>query len=410
MRQLVFVVQLEPSLTVMLDFQEDPRVRNVIVFGESGVGKSSLINMVADMPTAGTSSDSVGCTLRYEAYLSTIEGETFNLWDTVGLDEGTFGTVPAAMAEGQLKTFLCRLTAANGIDLVVYCVRGTRARKALLHNYRILCSIINRRRVPVVLVVTGLENYEGKMEDWWARNEQELKHYGMCFDGHACVTTLNVKMVKDVILRDRCEESRRSVRDLIRRNRRSDSWIENAGLPTVVIYDPTVSVLRTQHRPGCSEISQNYPLPMNKRLHHFQPVSPLPHRQERSFKADLLVFYVEARSYDYRALIIVVKGLSNEESLDRWRKNYQQAEGTAVTFTYWPSPESGERCREEADQRFQQLVERHCCAKDSGLGEQTRRYFNLILAGAGAVVGVIQWEKFFRGTLGDRFLNIESLP
>ncbi|KAH7916525.1 P-loop containing nucleoside triphosphate hydrolase protein [Hygrophoropsis aurantiaca] len=190
---------------------------NVIVFGEGGVGKSSLINMIADPLSSKPqmSSNAVGCTFIHEAYSLTVHDQTFFLWDTPGLDEGSFGTVPAAKAKEELQILLRQLASTSGIDLVMYCIRGTRVRKALLQNYKFLCSVINRKVVPVVLVVTGLENCEGEMDDWWTQNESELKRCGMQFDGHACVTTLDACVAKHPIIQNRREESYNNLRDLI---------------------------------------------------------------------------------------------------------------------------------------------------------------------------------------------------
>ncbi len=41
---------------------------NVIIFGETGVGKSSLINMIAGTPSAAISSSAIGCTFESVGY------------------------------------------------------------------------------------------------------------------------------------------------------------------------------------------------------------------------------------------------------------------------------------------------------------------------------------------------------
>ncbi|KAH7912297.1 P-loop containing nucleoside triphosphate hydrolase protein, partial [Hygrophoropsis aurantiaca] len=201
-------------------------MRNVIIFGESGVGKSSLINLIAGQTIAKTSGDAVGCTFQHTSYVVTIRGISYKLWDTAGLDEGAFGSVPAAKAEEQLGLFLQALVAADGVDLLVYCVRGTRLRKALLRNYKIFYGAICRKKVPVAIVVTGLEHHEPEMEDWWTMNNAELKKHGMRFNAHACVTTLSSAMAHSK-LRERCERSKTTIHDLIANSVRAEAWKVN---------------------------------------------------------------------------------------------------------------------------------------------------------------------------------------
>lgn len=62
---------------------------NVIVFGECGAGKSSVVNMLAGYDAADTSSKVTSCTLTSDCYCVKIRGSSFYLHDTAGLNEGT---------------------------------------------------------------------------------------------------------------------------------------------------------------------------------------------------------------------------------------------------------------------------------------------------------------------------------
>ncbi|KAG0707995.1 hypothetical protein DFH29DRAFT_561839 [Suillus ampliporus] len=200
------------------------RTRNVVIFGESGAGKSSVINAIAinaiaKQQLAETSNGAAGCTDRYQRYGVNISGQDYALFDTVGLDEGTAGTVPAAEAKKRLKNLLVKLTSSGsgGISLLVYCVHSTRARRALVRNYNHFYSTICRKKVPIVVVVTGLEN-EPVMDSWWDTHREEFKSHGMHFKDHACVTTLceDSDIPDDFI--HRIAESREILRKLIVKN------------------------------------------------------------------------------------------------------------------------------------------------------------------------------------------------
>ena len=222
--------------------------KNIVVFGESGVGKSSLINLIAGRSIAETSSSAKGCTFQHKKYELQLEDTPYAIWDTAGLDEGAFGTVPAEIAEENLKQLLRDLSKANGIHLLLYCVRASRLRKALLGNYNLFYSAMCRKKVPIVAVVTGLENYEGEMQDWWAANKTEFASLKMHFDGHACVTTLNVDKVNSPVLKQRCLASRQAVLDLIARVCPPDQWrTEHEHWTSVALPDVRAMFRPTRH-------------------------------------------------------------------------------------------------------------------------------------------------------------------
>ncbi|KAG2090084.1 hypothetical protein BD769DRAFT_1371753 [Suillus cothurnatus] len=163
--------------------------RNVIIIGQSGAGKSSLINMLCPGANALFSLDTFGCTQvekEYECDLG--KGQSCQVHDTIGLEEGRWGFLPDKKAQKRLKTYL----RTKEPHLVVYCMPGRRGclKKSHGRNYKKFKSVVSND-VRVVVVVTGLENFDGPLEDWWSKNERELQNLGIPKTaGHACITAL----------------------------------------------------------------------------------------------------------------------------------------------------------------------------------------------------------------------------
>ncbi|KAG8216989.1 hypothetical protein J3R82DRAFT_7302 [Butyriboletus roseoflavus] len=199
----------------------DRNVPNIVIYGETGVGKSSIINLIAGQKLADTSNDALGCTFQHKRYIVSLDWMSCALWDTTGLDEGTEGTVPARLAESNLGALMRGLAHSEGIHLIIYCIRDTRLTKALKRNYDLFYVTVFRKKVPVALVVTGLEHQQGEMDTWWNENERVLRRYGMRFDAHACVTTLDVD---DHVIQQRRSDSQKLLRELVVRYSRLQAW------------------------------------------------------------------------------------------------------------------------------------------------------------------------------------------
>ncbi|KAG2088664.1 P-loop containing nucleoside triphosphate hydrolase protein [Suillus discolor] len=190
---------------------------NIVIYGQSGAGKSSLINLITKKQVARTSPDAEGCTRQTTVYGYDVVTENrtlkVQLFDTAGLDEGAQGTVPNPQAEHALK----RLFQTHmKIHIIVYCVQGVKNAPALRRNYDLLSRF--KRNVPVVLVVTGLEDREPEMEEWWKRNQASISYSGMDFAGHACITALTINACDTDKVRQRREQSYHAVCNLIEQN------------------------------------------------------------------------------------------------------------------------------------------------------------------------------------------------
>ncbi|KIK91371.1 hypothetical protein PAXRUDRAFT_149646 [Paxillus rubicundulus Ve08.2h10] len=160
---------------------------NIILFGEVGVGKSSVINLIAGKPMATVSSGVSGCTMSSTHYTFPVGGRQFHIWDTAGLDEPELGVNSYLSAIEKSLDLIQQLSTQGGVDLLLFCMRGNRITATTQSNYRLFYEVLCGSQVPIALVVTHLER-EIAMEDWWTRNVKSMEKYGINSAGHACVT------------------------------------------------------------------------------------------------------------------------------------------------------------------------------------------------------------------------------
>lgn len=165
-------------------------VPNVIVYGESGAGKSSVINMLEGGKLASVSDQAIGVTFSSAAYEKTISGLDFKIYDTVGLNEGSKGTVSAENAIEGLHGLMGQLV--DGVSLLVYVMRAPRIKSTTQGNYQLFFEIFCQKKVPIVIIITGLEARDN-MDGWWTENKKLFEDYGMLFSGHACITAIKGK-------------------------------------------------------------------------------------------------------------------------------------------------------------------------------------------------------------------------
>ena len=142
--------------------------------------------MLAGSPVAIVSSDPVGATKCNQSHSlrAPSSTKTYTFWDTPGLNEGEKGTMSSREAINNLFT----LAQERSINLVIYCIQSNRLTDIVRVNYDLFWRIICKKRVPIVVIVTGLEQ-ERSMEAWWTTNEGRILEVGIKPDGYACVTT-----------------------------------------------------------------------------------------------------------------------------------------------------------------------------------------------------------------------------
>jgi GTPase Era involved in 16S rRNA processing len=168
------------------------KAKRVMFIGATGEGKSSIINLLIGTDKAKVGDGAHGVTFECQEY--TVEHSHINyvLCDTVGLDEGTRGTIPHKEAIRTLVQFV--KTYKNGFNLLIFVMKKGRIRADFNENYCVFAETIFSNRVPCVLYVSECE-HDDPMDTWRLQNENDLKEYK--FSDIVCGTTLTSKVHDD---------------------------------------------------------------------------------------------------------------------------------------------------------------------------------------------------------------------
>jgi len=194
-------------------------VLNVIFFGETGAGKSSVINLILGSDKAKVADGQVVVTLESTVYPVKLDGKTYNLYDTAGLGEPSGGTVDNATAVGNLYRLVSDLSYSGGVNLLVFVVCCGRVTGAMRKSYGLFYHGFCDSKVPIVIVVTRCEYVEPTMDRWWIDNEVSFTRDGMSFNGHVCVCAWKGRYNEDLV-----QESEGVVKQLIVQHCMPNGW------------------------------------------------------------------------------------------------------------------------------------------------------------------------------------------
>jgi len=195
--------------------------RNVIVCGETGAGKSSIINMIIGEEVAKVSDAAKGVTFESTPYPTTLPDDFhITLWDTAGLNEGTKGKVNNREAIIKLHQLICDLREHGGVSLLVFCMRGPRITESSTDNYRMFYSSFCRKKVPIIMLVIPGESLG---DDWGNENKAVFRAQKMIFAGQACVVATK-KLKGDHDFEKEYYESAATAQGLIRKHCAPEPW------------------------------------------------------------------------------------------------------------------------------------------------------------------------------------------
>ncbi|KIJ18987.1 hypothetical protein PAXINDRAFT_70273 [Paxillus involutus ATCC 200175] len=201
-----------------------PNRRNILIVGEVGVGKSSLVNLITGQQRAITSNGARSCTLQSQEHITTLGSVQLALHDTAGLHEAVGRMKMDAYLDAvhQAYTLISKLESSGGISLLLFCMKGGRISMTMQQTYNLFVEVLCNYKVPVVIAVTHLEGYDC-MEEWWIENEKLISEYGLKSIGHACITA--TPGYRNMFM-DKYEQSRETMKKLLLDYSNHPSWKE----------------------------------------------------------------------------------------------------------------------------------------------------------------------------------------
>ncbi|KAI5994067.1 hypothetical protein F5J12DRAFT_418296 [Pisolithus orientalis] len=168
-------------------------VLNVLVMGEIGSGKSSVVNLLVGRNVAEISSGTGVCTLKTTRHEATVESMKVHIWEVKGFNEPDSNTgknlgKDTATLGMELGPIL-NADADAKVDVILLCMLGPKVKMTTTRIFESVSNVLGRH-IPIVSVVTGLELEKENIKNWWDRNQKPLTRMGLQGTEHACITGL----------------------------------------------------------------------------------------------------------------------------------------------------------------------------------------------------------------------------
>jgi len=176
--------------------------------------------MIVGKNVARTSNGAGGCTLEDQHYEANINNNTFRIYDTIGLNQAEQGRIPHWVAIESLYTLIRQL---DGLSLLIYCIRRNVDEMAEA-NWTLFNKVVCGGKVPIIAVMTGLED-EDDQDDWWRRedNQETFRKHHIEPRAIGCVVSSRGKRNENAHV---YAKSQNKLRRLIKDNHLQQPWRE----------------------------------------------------------------------------------------------------------------------------------------------------------------------------------------
>ncbi len=198
---------------------------NVIVFGETGAGKTSVVEMLLEGPTIveDTASSVIRATEQTRSYNIDIRYRHYVIHDTVGLNDMK-DSDSAKKAMRDLYQLISKVE--GGVSLLVYVYRN-RIISHKVNHYKLFHHAVCEGQVPTALVITALEELLPNTEGWWSQNKSSFEARGIQTKYHACITSTKGgynERLGGYVYQEKYDGSKKKLSDVIFEATREEPW------------------------------------------------------------------------------------------------------------------------------------------------------------------------------------------
>lgn len=252
-------LSIPDAMELLKRFSTPRRPFHAILFGESGVGKSSVINLVLGENVTDVSGGVKSCTMDSCSYKIDTGRHKFLVWDTVGFNGMHIEHSVCGQAMENAVRLIRDLHKQGGVDLLVFCKKEGRLLESELNIFRLFREFLCEGQIPVAFVITHLE-FQNPMEKWWGENERDLlKACNLRTDavaGHACITARASEDPDDQKHLRRLLQSRQLVHDMLEDSiSYGSAFIKDEGIWVMSFLRRLVGMVRVGHPPRRAKIT-----------------------------------------------------------------------------------------------------------------------------------------------------------
>lgn len=166
--------------------KEKKELKNILVVGSVGVGKSSIIKLITNDDSIKVSNRAQSVTQEYNQYI-------FNDWcfvDTIGLHQPIGTKEDLEESANKLNKFI-QSYSNTPFSLILFVIEQGRITEIEQDNYKLFVEGICQKQIPVILAITHCE-LEEPMDSWWIKSKPVLEEKYKWIDINEAVSVCSI--------------------------------------------------------------------------------------------------------------------------------------------------------------------------------------------------------------------------